>query len=98
MVAAVTPLKPYLVKPVVDEIFIKKDVRLLELLPFAIIIIYLLEGVFIFGQGYLMNYVGHSLVKRLRDELFSTIQMLPLSLSTNTRLASSWQGSRMTSP
>jgi subfamily B ATP-binding cassette protein MsbA len=48
-------------------------------MPFAIIMIYVLEAVFLFGQAYLMNYVGHSLIKRLRDQLYSHIQMLPLS-------------------
>ncbi|MBW2173087.1 MAG: ABC transporter ATP-binding protein, partial [Deltaproteobacteria bacterium] len=53
--------------------------RMLKLLPFAIIIIYLLRGVSHFGQSYLMNYVGHSIIKRLRDNLYSHIQMLSLS-------------------
>ena len=79
LVAAITPVKPYLVKPIVDEIFVKKNVKMLELLPFVIIMIYILEAVFVFGETYLMNYVGQDLIKRLRDELYSHIQMLSLS-------------------
>ncbi len=79
LVAVITPVKPYLVKPIVDEIFVKKNVKMLELLPFVIIMIYILEAVFLFGQTYLMNYVGQDLIKRLRDELYSHIQMLSLS-------------------
>jgi subfamily B ATP-binding cassette protein MsbA len=79
MVAVITPVKPYLVKPIVDEIFVKKNIKMLELLPFVIIIIYILEAVFLFGQTYLMNYVGQDLIRRLRDELYSHIQMLSLS-------------------
>jgi subfamily B ATP-binding cassette protein MsbA len=78
-VGALTPAKAYLVKPVVDEIFVNKDMGMLKLLPFAIIVIYILEGVFVFGQGYLMNYVGNSIIKRLRDQVYSHVQMLPLS-------------------
>jgi subfamily B ATP-binding cassette protein MsbA len=78
-VAALTAATAYLVKPVLDEIFFKKDLRMLKLLPFAIIIIYLLRGVCYFGQSYLMNYVGQSIIKRLRDNLYSHIQMLSLS-------------------
>ncbi|MBW1868313.1 MAG: ABC transporter ATP-binding protein [Deltaproteobacteria bacterium] len=33
----------------------------------------------VLGQSYLMNYVGHSIIKRLRDNLYSHIQMLSLS-------------------
>jgi subfamily B ATP-binding cassette protein MsbA len=78
-VAALTPAKAYLVKPIVDEIFVKKDMSMLSLLPFAIIVVYLLEGMFRFGQTYLMNYVGHSIIKRLRDAVYNHVQMLPLS-------------------
>jgi subfamily B ATP-binding cassette protein MsbA len=78
-VGGLTPVKAYLVKPIVDEIFVKKDMRMLELLPFAIIMIYILEGVCLFGQGYLMNYVGNGIIKRLRDQLYSHVHMLPLS-------------------
>ncbi len=79
MVAVLTAGTAYLVKPVLDEIFVKKDVTMLKLLPLAIIIIYVLRGAAYFGQAYLMNYVGFSIIKRLRDELYSHIQMLPLS-------------------
>jgi subfamily B ATP-binding cassette protein MsbA len=79
VVGALTPAKAYLVKPVVDEIFVNKDMGMLKLLPFAIILIYMLEGVFAFGEDYLMNYVGNSIIKRLRDQVYSHVQMLPLS-------------------
>ena len=79
MIALLTPAKAYLVKPVVDDIFVNQDMRMLKFIPFAIIAIYVLEAVFLFGQSYIMNYVGHSLIKRLRDRLYSHLQMLPLS-------------------
>lgn len=78
-VAGLTAATAYIVKPVLDEIFFKKDLTMLKLLPFAIIIIYLLRGACFFGQSYLMNYVGHDIIKRLRDELYGHIQMLSLS-------------------
>jgi len=79
LVASLTAATAYLVKPVLDEIFFKKDLRMLKLLPLAIIVLYMLRGACYFGQAYLMNYVGHSIIKRLRDELYAHIQMLPLS-------------------
>jgi subfamily B ATP-binding cassette protein MsbA len=79
LVASCTGATAYLVKPVLDEIFFKKDMRMLKILPFAIILLYVLKGACYFGQAYLMSYVGHSIIKRLRDDLCSHIQMLPLS-------------------
>jgi subfamily B ATP-binding cassette protein MsbA len=79
LVASCTGATAYLVKPVLDEIFFKKDMRMLKILPFAIILLYILKGACYFGQAYLMSYVGHGIIKRLRDQLCSHIQMLPLS-------------------
>lgn len=79
LVGALTGATAYLLKPVVDEIFVNKDMRMLKLLPIAIILLYMLKGGCYFGQAYLMNYVGQSIIKRLRDSLYSHIQMLPLS-------------------
>ena len=85
LVAFLTAGTAYLVKPVLDEIFFKKDMRMLKLLPFAIIILYAVKGACYFGQNYLMNYVGHSIIMRLRDKLYVHIQMLPLSFFHKTK-------------
>jgi subfamily B ATP-binding cassette protein MsbA len=79
VVAALTAATAYLVKPVLDEIFVNRDKRMLQLLPLAIIILYVLRGGAYFGQAYWMNYVGRCIIKRLRDDLYSHIQKLPLS-------------------
>ncbi len=79
LVGALTAAAAYLVKPVLDEIFFKKDMTMLKILPFAIMLLYLLKGLAYFGQAYLMNFVGHKIIKQLRDELYSHIQRLSLS-------------------
>ena len=79
LVAALTAATAYLVKPVLDEIFVNRDKRMLQLLPLAIMILYVFRGGAYFGQAYWMNYVGRCIIKRLRDDLYSHIQMLPLS-------------------
>ena len=78
-VAGLTAAMAYTIKPVVDEIFMEKDVMKLKLLPLVIVLLFVMKGAAEFGQGYLMNFVGHSIVKRFRDELYSHIQTLPLS-------------------
>lgn len=79
LVASLTAAMAYTIKPVVDEIFMEKDMTKLKLLPFVIVLLFVMKGSCEFGQGYLMNYVGLSIIKRLRDELYGHIQMLPLS-------------------
>jgi subfamily B ATP-binding cassette protein MsbA len=79
VVAGLTAATAYLVKPVMDDIFVDKDKTMLMLLPLVIILLYLFRGAAFFGQAYLMSYVGHNLVKQLRDKLYSHIQLLSLS-------------------
>ncbi len=79
VIAACTAATAFLVKPVLDDIFFKKDVQMLKIIPLAVILIYFLRGACHFGQAYLMNYVGESIIRGLRDSLYNRIQDLPLS-------------------
>ena len=78
-VAGLTAATAYIIKPVLDEIFFKKDIEMLKILPFGIILLYLSRGACYFGQGYLMNHVGQSIIKQLRDNLYGHMQKLSLS-------------------
>jgi len=79
VIAASTAVSAYLIKPAIDEIFFKKDATMLFIIPIAVIFVYLLRGLGMYGQEYLMNYVGGSIIKRLRDSLYHHIQDLSLS-------------------
>ena len=79
LVGGLTAAAAYLVKPVLDEIFFKKDMTMLKILPLAIMLLYILKGAAYFGQTYLMNFVGHKIIKQLRDDLYSHIQRLTMS-------------------
>ena len=79
IVAACTSAVLFLVKPVIDDIFGQKNIRMLHFLPLAIIIVYFLKNISNFGQAYFMNYVGNRIVRDLRNLLFS--HMMGLSIS-----------------
>ncbi len=77
-VAGLTAFYPWVVKPVIDDIFIDRNEVLLQLLPAAILVVALVKGLFAYGQGYLMSYVGHWLVSDVRQQLFVQIVRLPI--------------------
>ncbi|MBC8433226.1 MAG: ABC transporter ATP-binding protein [Desulfobacterales bacterium] len=79
VMAAATSATAFLVKPVLDDIFFNKNTMMLKIIPLAVILIYLLRGLATYGQDYLMNYVGESIIRRLRDDLYSHIQDLPVA-------------------
>lgn len=79
VVAACTSLSAYLVKPMLDDIFIKQDRAMLLLLPGIAVAVFLLKGLGTYGQQYLMSYVGESVIKYYRNMLYQRIIDLPMS-------------------
>ena len=69
----------WLVKPAMDDIFLKRDVTMLKLIPLALLGAYLAKGVGRFGQSYLMASVGERVIARIRGELYAHIQSMPLA-------------------
>lgn len=81
-VSGTTSASAFLVKPVLDDIFFKKDLTMLKLLPIAIIALFILKGVFNYGQAYLMSYVGQRIIADLREKIYNHLQSLSLSFFT----------------
>ena len=66
------------------DLLLKKDMEMLLLLPIAIILLFLVKGVFDYGQAYLMNFVGLRVVADIRQRLYDHLQNLSLSFFTRT--------------
>ena len=79
IMAGATSSIPFLIKPVVDDIFINKDAGMLKLIPLAVILVYFILGVAMYGQEYFMSYVGQDIIRRLRNSIYSKISELPIS-------------------
>ncbi len=79
VMSASTAVTAYLIKPALDDVFINKDVRMLKLIPVAVLVVYGIKCVGMFGQEYLMSYVGQDIIRQLRNRLYDRIQDLPLS-------------------
>jgi subfamily B ATP-binding cassette protein MsbA len=79
VIALATSATALIVKPSLDDIFFNKNINMLKLIPIAVIIIYFLRGVGMYGQNYFMAYVGESVIRRLRNSLYDHIQDLPIS-------------------
>jgi subfamily B ATP-binding cassette protein MsbA len=78
-VSGAEALIAWLVKPAMDDIFLKRDVTMLRIIPLALLGAYLLKGAGRFGQSYLMASVGERVIARIRRELYAHIQSMPLS-------------------
>ena len=79
-----TAATAYLVKPVLDKIFIEKNETMLYLLPIAIILAYLFKGIGAVLQQYYISYIGEDIVRKIRDKFLSHIMNLDLDYFKKT--------------
>lgn len=70
-------LPPWLIKNVVDDVLIAKEVGMLNILAIAVVVMYMLKSLFAYGHMYLMTWVGEKIVIDVRLELYDHTQRLP---------------------
>ena len=73
LVAISTSAVAYIIKPVLDKIFIEKNSTMLYILPLGIIAIYFSKGVGRYIQTYYVTYIGEDIVRRIRDKFLKHI-------------------------
>ncbi|BDQ26413.1 Phospholipid-lipopolysaccharide ABC transporter [Helicobacter heilmannii] len=85
VVALSTAWGTYLVKPTLDDIFIKKDTHMLSVLPFLVIVAYLGKSGGIYIQTYFTNFVGLDIVKNLRHKMLETMLRMEMGFFNRTQ-------------
>jgi subfamily B ATP-binding cassette protein MsbA len=86
---------PWLVRSLIDDVFSARDEQMLAMLPALIVAVFLVRASVNFGQAYLGEWVGESIVYDLRGQLQQKVQRLPVSFFDRT--PSAQVVSRMTS-
>lgn len=76
MTAAANLYVPWIVRDVIDKVFQNKDSDLLNLISLGIVVIFFARGIFYYGQSYLMNYVGESIVIDVRGIVYRKLMTL----------------------
>lgn len=85
MASVGTAVSAYLVKPVLDKIFVEKNEDLLYLLPYAIIAIYFVKSLGTYLQAYFTAYIGQDMVKKFRHKLLDNLLFLDMSFFNKFR-------------
>jgi subfamily B ATP-binding cassette protein MsbA len=76
---------PYSLQFLIDAVFKKNDVHLLNLITLILVGIFLLQSVVYFIRGYLLAFVGERVMADLRIRLFEHLQHLSLSFYNERR-------------
>jgi subfamily B ATP-binding cassette protein MsbA len=87
VVAAMEGSIAWLVKPAMDDVFIRRDERMLKLIPLLFLAAYIAKGLARYGQSYLMASIGERVIARLRRDLYAHLQRMSLSFFTSRHTA-----------
>ncbi len=79
MVAGASGAMAFLVKPVMDDIFINKNRDMLVMIPAIAILVFFLKGVGSYGSEYLMNHIGETIIRFFRNSLYEKVMDLPIA-------------------
>ncbi len=77
--AAANLYLPWVIKDMIDKVLAARDMEMLNLICVGIVVIFLIRGIFYYGQGYLVSYIGQRVIVDVRDVLFQKLQRLPIS-------------------
>ncbi|TYT73722.1 ABC transporter ATP-binding protein [Desulfobotulus mexicanus] len=75
----------WLIKPVLDDIFMNRDAMKLYIIPGAVLVVFTLRGLGMYGQEFFLNYVGQVIIRHFRNGLYDRIVDLPLRFFQNER-------------
>lgn len=84
LVALATAGTAYAIQPLLDDIFINKDEKMLYLMPLIVIVLYASKGFGGYIQAYFISYIGQDITRIVRDRLFSHILKLDLNFFQKT--------------
>ena len=79
MAAGANLYLPWIIKDMIDDVLMSKDMLMLNLIAAGILVVMFTRGVFYYGQSYLVSYVGQRVIIDVRSVLFRKFQRMPLS-------------------
>ncbi len=84
VVSGFTGIQVWLVKDLLDKIFLEKNTFYLKLLPLVVIAVFFTKGIFYYTYTILLERVGQSVIRDFRSRLFNHIHQLSLSFFNET--------------
>ncbi|MDN5335495.1 MAG: ATP-binding cassette, subfamily bacterial MsbA [Synergistales bacterium] len=86
LASACNIVAPWLLKNVVDDVLINKNMMMLNFLAVGLVLLYAAKNTAYYGQQYLMNWVGQKVVMDIRLELYDHTQRMSLKYLYGTRV------------
>ena len=75
-----------IMKPLMDEGFVGRDPEVIQLLPLAIIGLFIVRGLADFFTTYGLGWIARNVIKTLREQMFNKLLMLPVGFLRSQHL------------
>jgi len=85
IVAISSAASAHLIKPTIDDMFMKKDEMMLKIIPLTLIAIFTIKGLGTLLQSYFMIYVGEDIIRQIRDKLVNHLMYQDMDFLQNIR-------------
>ena len=79
MAAAANLYLPWIIKDMIDKVLAEKDMVMLNLICVGIVVVFLLRGIFYYGQSYLVSFIGQKVIIDVREVMFRKFQRMPMA-------------------
>jgi subfamily B ATP-binding cassette protein MsbA len=79
MVAGLSGTQAWMVKPLLDKIFFEQNKDILNLLPLALVLVFVVKGFFYYLYTVTLEKVGQGVIRDLRERVFSHLHSLPIA-------------------
>jgi subfamily B ATP-binding cassette protein MsbA len=84
LVAAATATSAWLMKPVINDVFVGKNEKLLWIISSAVFITFTIKGIANYGQSVLMSYVGQRIITDTQHRLYAHLTQMELNFFQNS--------------
>lgn len=83
IVAGCTALTAWMIRPIIDEIFINRNEWFLYVLPAATLVIFFIKGIAGYTQNYYMEFIGQRIIADIQCQLYKHVIKSDLQLFYN---------------
>ncbi len=83
LVAAATATSAWLMKPIINDVFVEKNEELLWIISCAVFVTFTIKGIANYGQSVLMSYVGQRIITDTQHRLYAHLTQMELNFFHN---------------
>ena len=70
---------PWIIKDMIDKVLVAKDMQMLTLISIGIVVVFIIRGIFYYGQSYLVSFIGQKVIIDVREVMFRKFQRMPMA-------------------